>query len=139
MNPFLNIADLLKRNWWTLSCKFFPRVCNTASEQRHRQPAIDNKGMTSCSHPLDEIAELLIVNMPKEFSPDSKVAKMLDRLFADDGRLDRDSVIEVRFLLVNAYIRSHFMSTLDQSFDRIPMVKWTWTCLLISSTLFLKL
>jgi hypothetical protein len=44
----------------------------------------------------EEVDQLLLVNMPKEFSPESKVGKMLNRLLVDDeGRMDQESCVEV--------------------------------------------
>ena len=43
----------------------------------------------------EDVDQLLLVNMPKEFSPDSKVGKMLNRLLVDEGHMDQESCVEV--------------------------------------------
>jgi hypothetical protein len=35
--------------------------------------------------------------MPKEFSPDCKVSKMLNRLIVDEGQMKEDDLVEASF------------------------------------------
>lgn len=62
---------------------------------------------------VDEVGELLIVNMPSEFTPDSKVSKMLQRLLYDEGTLDDESLVESFYEYFGSIIRSHTESTIE--------------------------
>ena len=45
--------------------------------------------------------------MPVEFTPDSKVSLMLERLLYDDGTMDKDSIVESFYGYFGSIIRSH--------------------------------
>jgi hypothetical protein len=62
---------------------------------------------------LDEVEELLIVNMPSEFTPDSKVSKVLQRLLYDDGSMDDETLVESFYEYFASIIRSHSSSEME--------------------------
>jgi hypothetical protein len=54
-----------------------------------------------------------MVNMPPEFTPDSKVSKMLQRLLYDDGSIDDESLVESFYEYFGSIIRSHTESEME--------------------------
>lgn len=51
--------------------------------------------------------------MPSEFTPDSKVSKMLHRLLYDEETLDEESIVESFYEYFGSIIRSHTESTVE--------------------------
>ena len=51
--------------------------------------------------------------MPSEFTPDSKVSKILQRLLYDDNNMDDESLVEGFYEYFGSIIRSHTESEIE--------------------------